>query len=149
MPENTRTWGYILRTPRTPTLKKQLEILAHLRLDTHETGPVWRDVLDKIPRGPKTEETVLAMRGDLLEIAEPGDCVAVASPACLGVSAEDARAFILALQRKGVRLMVWDECWSIQPDGDPSELIAEVKRRHNREYQRRSRAKARKRKSQS
>jgi hypothetical protein len=123
-----------------------METLAYLGLDTSEAGPVWRDELDAIKRGPRPEGRELAMRADLLEMVAPGDRVVVASPDCLGVSAKDAEAFIRALQAKGVALMVWEHCWRVQPDEDPAALIDEVERRHNRVYRRAWRAK---RKSQS
>lgn len=145
-PENPKTWGYALKAPRRPSLKKQLEILAYLGLDTSDTGPIWRDELDSIKRGPRPEDRELAMRSDLLEMVAPGDRVIVASPDCLGVSAKDAEMFIRALQAKGVALMVWEHCWRVQPDDDPASLIDEVDRRHNRVYRRAWRAK---RKSQS
>jgi hypothetical protein len=50
------------------------------------------------------------------------------------------------LRENGVALMVWEHCWRVQPSDDPSSLIDEVERRHNRVYRRAWRAK---RKSQS
>jgi hypothetical protein len=144
MTENPRLWGYALNAPRRPPIKKQLEILGAFGLDTAEDGPIWRDEIPKIKPGPRTEETELTMRADLLDMVKKGDRVIVAKPECLGVSAKDACGFIAGLKMRGVTLMVCDNFWRIPPDGDAKELIAEVERRHNRVYRRHSRAKKRK-----
>jgi DNA invertase Pin-like site-specific DNA recombinase len=143
MAKHSKIWGYALEAPRRPSMKKQLDTLASFGLATHEQGPIWKDSLRKVKRGRKTLEG----RTDLLKHSEAGDKILVVNAECLGVSADDAESFVKAVQEKGVTLIVSERVFTVEPDGDAKDLLAEVKRLHNRTYQRRWRAK--KQKSQS
>jgi DNA invertase Pin-like site-specific DNA recombinase len=143
MAKHSKIWGYALEAPRRPSMKKQLDTLASFGLATHEEGPIWRDSLRKVKPGRKTLEG----RGDLLNRVDPGDKVLVVNAECLGVSADDAETFVKELQARGATLVVSERVFTVGPESDAGELLAEVRRLHNRAYQRRWRAK--KQKSQS
>ena len=84
-------WGYVLAAPGRPSERKQLAFLAGEGIRRDNFGPVWADRLGKGSTRPRHQ---LAERNVLLLAAQPGDCIHVIDPFCLGLSASDARWFM-------------------------------------------------------
>jgi hypothetical protein len=129
--EKPRTWGYVLEAPRRPPLKKQLDALRSMGIDVRDFGPVWRDQVDKVKRGRGAKNMVLEGRGGLLNAVQAGDSVIVADPYCVGLSPDDAKAFISALSEAGVTLTVSGRVFRVQPGESADDLLAEIERRKN------------------
>lgn len=131
MPQNPKTWGYILEGPRRPDREKQLEILGVHNIDMDEFGPVWSDKIIRGKRGPGSGQKQLLGRNDLLLAVQPGDRVIVSDAFCLGVSPDDVAWFIGALAERKVSLLVSGASHHVAPGQDASDLIEEVARRQN------------------
>jgi hypothetical protein len=128
---NPKTWGYALEAPQRPALKRQIEAMRSLGINTAENGLVWVDRVTTMKRGRKAGVTQLEQRNWLLDAVMPGDKVVVTDPYCLGVSREDARWFIVELMARKVALLVSGHVYSIEQGVDPKELLDEVERKQN------------------
>lgn len=77
---------------------------------------------------------ILEGRNDLLNALVEGDSVVVADPYCVGISREDASAFIAELSAHGVSLVVGDRIYRVDPGSDASDLMTAIWNRYNSTY---------------
>jgi hypothetical protein len=112
-------------------VKAQLDALRSMGIDVRDFGPVWRDQVDKVKRGRGAKNMVLEGRDGLLNAMQAGDSVIVADPYCVGLSPDDAKAFISALSEAGVTLTVSGRVFRVQPGESAADLLAEIERRKN------------------
>jgi hypothetical protein len=128
MDENVRRsldWGYLLEAPGRPSLKSQQDFMRSAGVNMARYGTWWHD---QIERGSSRPRSQLVERKTLMLAVYPGDTVHIAAEFCVGVSATDARWFILSLIERGVNLRIAGKDIRV---GCIEEVVEEVGRRQN------------------